>query len=165
MFLPDELHQISGSFASWVMWAYGLLAFAALVLGVPRLVRRLRRGDASAGDRAAALVLVVATVAAAAIISVPFSEGPYRCSPVAAGGEGRQTVYPDDAPRRTGDLPLLKRREQACDDAAKARGATSAVVFAGGLLIGSAVTFVWRRSPASPLPDPWASSPERSAAR
>jgi hypothetical protein len=149
MAIDELLDPITGSFASWVMWAYGLLALAVLVGWVPRLAMRVRRAEVTRGERVGALVLVVATVAAAALLSVPFSEGPYRCSPVAAGAEGRQTVYPDDAPRSTGDLPLLQRRQQVCDDAAKARGVSSAVMFGGGLLIGWSVSFLWRRDAVS----------------
>jgi hypothetical protein len=126
------------------MWAFGIGAVAALILWVPRLIGRVRSGKITAGDRLGASVLVVSVVWAAAMLSVPFSEGPYRCSPVAAGAEGRQTVYPDDAPRRTGELPLLERRDTVCDDAAKARGATSVVVVASGLLVCAGIGLVWR---------------------
>jgi hypothetical protein len=94
----------------------------------------------------AAVVLVVSAVAACAYASLPFSEGPYRCTSVLAGAEGRQTVYPDDAPRATGTLDLLQRRQQVCDDAAKARGVTSGVIVASGLMLSFGIGSVFRRT-------------------
>jgi hypothetical protein len=149
-FIRDRLHGLS----SVVGWSFWLVPVALLIGWVPTLVRRLMRAEATSGQRVAAVVLVVSAVAACAYASLPFSEGPYRCTSVLAGAEGRQTVYPDDAPRATGTLELLQRRQQVCDDAAKARGVTSGVILASGLMVSFGIGFAFRRTVDKSEPQP-----------
>lgn len=154
--MVELLRTISNWFVGAVAWGFVLCALLALVVFVPRLVRRAAARSLTVADRVAATILIAAVVVPVFYVSVPFSEGPYRCTSVVAGAEGRQTVYPDDAPRITGALPLLQRRQAACDDAAKARGVTAGMSFAAGLLLSTGVSAVWNRSTAvveRPQPD------------
>lgn len=149
--MPFELiRDVLHLFGSLIAWAFWLVPLALLLVGVPSLVHRLVRAEATSGQRIAAVILVVSAVAACAYASLPFSEGPYRCTSVLAGAEGRQTVYPEDAPRESLNVDQLQRRQDACDDAAKARGVTSGVMLASGCLVTFGVSFVYRRS----APDP-----------
>jgi hypothetical protein len=137
--------MISDVFLDAVAWGFVIIAIGALLVFVPRLCRRAIAGTLTPADRVAATVLMVAVVLPVFYVSVPFSEGPYRCTAVVHGAEGRQTVYPDDAPRATGELALLQRRQQVCDDAAKARGVTAGMTFAAGLLLATGISTIWRR--------------------
>ena len=142
--------------------------FALLFVSTPRLVRRVRHGDMTMAERIAAVVLLVGVVSGAALLLTPISDGPYRCGPVVFGGEGRQTVFPDDAPRdEAGPIRLprgpgmpsaeaafeaqqaaLQRRQTVCDDAARARAVVAAVLIGSSMAIAAGVAYIFRSSSA-----------------
>jgi hypothetical protein len=150
------------------LWTLVVLVsvFALLFVSTPRLVRRVRHGDMTMAERIAAVVLLLGVVAGAALLLTPISDGPYRCSPVVFGSEGRQTVYPDDAPRdEAGPIRLprvpgtpsteaafeaqqgaLQRRQNVCDDAARARAVVAAVVIGSSMAIAAGVAYIFRSS-------------------
>jgi hypothetical protein len=98
----------------------------------------------------AGLVFLVGLVMGVGLLVTPFSDGPYRCSPVVAGSEGRQTVHPDDTPpdlddpsRTVDDIRAeLDRRTDVCRDAGAARTITALVVIVGGLILGIGVALI-----------------------
>ena len=151
-----DVRQALESLGSFVLgaaaWVLAAAAIAAAVFWTPRLARHVIRGESTRAERWAALVVLVGVLAGGAILATPFSDGPYRCSPVLAGAEGRQTVRPNDTPRdnRQATTEILQaelaRRDHVCDDAAKARAVTAAVLSASALIISAGVAYIFRPS-------------------
>jgi hypothetical protein len=118
-------------------------------------------------------VFLVGLVMGLGLLLTPFSDGPYRCSPVIAGSEGRQTVQPDDTPRDLNDPSItvddlraeLDRRADVCSDAGAARSITAFVVIGGGLILSVGVALIFgppRDQPLATRPDGAKLSPGES---
>jgi hypothetical protein len=154
MLVDEALRVMVGWIDAVWMPVVALLTLAAFII-VVRSVRRIVGGVASPGDRAAATALLAGVVGASALLFTPVVDGPYRCSPIAFGAEGRQTVRPDDrsgfpaassdeAASRGGPSAAFERRQHVCDDAAKARGMTATAVAGGATLFGGGVALIFR---------------------
>jgi hypothetical protein len=115
------------------------------------------QGDAMA-DRAALMIVLVGLVGAGVLLFTPMSDGPYRCSPVAFGSQGRKTVLPDGredvpvSPRtQNGVEPWLAAhqwREGICNDAARARGMTAVTLIGSSGVLAAGVVAIFGPSPA-----------------